>query len=137
MIFTDIYGCKGTFRVDSGATANGGGISETVYLIEVNNAVYIKPNESTYKLLLLNKGLPLSMLSQVTGKYINATSKSALASLAYLCDAADLASEFEKGVSAFVKDGTGTIDGQATEAIKQHGYSGTLYISESTPPEIV
>ena len=95
----------------------------------------MKLDQSFFK----NLSLPSSLFSEVTGKYIKVTSKSELANFAQLCDASTLASSFDKEVTGFVKDGTATINGQATEAFKQptHAGSGIVYISESSTPEIV
>jgi hypothetical protein len=86
-----------------------------------------------------NLSLPSSLFSAVTGKYIKVTSKSELANFAQLCDPSTLASGFDKEITGFVKDGTATVNGQATEAFKQptHAGSGTVYISQSSTPEIV
>ena len=48
-------------------------------------------------------------------------------------------SGFDKEITGFVKDGTATVNGQAVEAFKQptHAGSGTVYISQSSTPEIV
>jgi hypothetical protein len=134
---TDVaaQGCQGTFALASSASSTGTALSGTADLIEVDSTVYMKLDESFFK----NLSLPSSLFSEVTGKYIKVTSKSELASFAQLCDASTLASSFDKEVTGFVKDGTATIDGQATEAFKQptHAGSGIVYISQSATPEIV
>jgi hypothetical protein len=129
-------GCQGTLELASGASSTGSGaLSGTADLVEVDSTVYLKLDQSFFK----NLSLPSSLFSEVTGKYIKVTSKSELASFAQLCDASTLANGFDKEVTGFVKDGTATIDGQATEAFRQpsHAGSGIVYISESSTPEIV
>jgi hypothetical protein len=130
-------GCKGTVELGSSASGSstGSAVSGTADLIEVNRTVYLKLGESFFK----NLSLPSSVFSAVTGKYIEVAAKSELANFAQLCDPATLASGFNKEVTGFVKDGTATINGQATEAFKQptHAGSGIVYISESSIPEIV
>jgi hypothetical protein len=134
---TDVaaQGCQGSLALASSASSTGTALSGTADLIEVASTVYMKLDESFFK----NLSLPSSLFSEVTGKYIKVTSKSELASFAQLCDASTLASSFDKEVTGFVKDGTATIDGQATEAFKQptHAGSGIVYISQSATPEIV
>jgi hypothetical protein len=131
-------GCKGTIALDSGASrsSTGTALTGTADLVEVNSTVYMKLDESIFK----NLSLPSSLFkSDVIGKYIEVTSRSELANFAQLCDASTLASGFDKEVTGFVKDGTATIKGQATEAFKQstHAGSGIVYISDPSTPEIV
>jgi hypothetical protein len=129
-------GCQGTLELASSASSTGStALSGTADLVEVDSTVYLKLNQGFFK----NLGLPSSLFSEVTGKYIKVTSKSELASFAQLCDASTLANGFDKEVTGFVKDGTATIDGQATEGFRQpsHAGSGIVYISESSTPEIV
>lgn len=134
---TDVaaQGCQGTIGLDTTASATGSAMSGTADIVELHNIVYMKLDESFFK----NLGLPSSLFSSITGKYIEVTSKSELASFAQLCDASTLASGFNKEDTGFVKDGTATVDGQAVEAFKQpaHAGSGIVYISESSTPEIV
>jgi hypothetical protein len=131
-------GCKGTIALDSGASSSSTGtaLTGTADLVEVNSTVYMKLDESIFK----NLSRPSSLFkSDVTGKYIEVTAKSELANFAQLCDASTLASGFDKAVTGFVKDGTATINGQATEAFEQraHAGSGIVYISSPSTPEIV
>lgn len=130
-------GCKGTIALDTGASdsSTGTAVTGSADLIEVSSTVYMKLDQSFFK----NLNLPASVFDQVTGKYIEVTSKSELANFAQLCDPSNLASGFDKEVTGFVKDGTATINGQATEAFKQpsHAGSGIVYISQSSTPEIV
>lgn len=134
---TDVakQGCKGTVTLGAGVTSGGTAVSGTADLIEVNSIVYMKLNESFFK----NLSLPSIAFSQVSGKYIEVSSKSDLANFAQLCDPSTLASGFDKEVTGFVKDGTATIHGQPTESFKQpsHAGSGIVYISQSSTPEIV
>jgi hypothetical protein len=134
---TDVaaQGCRGTLTLASSASSTGTALSGTADLVEVDSTVYMKLDESFFK----NLSLPSSLFSEVTGKYIKVTAKSELANFAQLCDPSSLASGFDKEVTGFVKDGTATIDGQATEAFKQptHAGSGIVYISQSSTPEIV
>ena len=135
--FTDVaaHGCQGTLALAASASSSGAAVSGLADLVEVNSTVYMKLDKSFFK----NLGLPSSLFSSITGKYIEVTSKSELASFAQLCDASTLASGFNKEDTGFVKDGTATVDGQAVEAFKQpaHAGSGIVYISESSTPEIV
>jgi hypothetical protein len=136
-------GCKGTIELDSRASSSSTGtaltgtaLTGTADLVEVNSTVYMKLNESIFK----NLSLPSSLFrSDVTGKYIEVTAKSELANFAQLCDASTLASGFDKEVTGFVKDGTATINGQATEAFEQPAHAGSdiVYISSPSTPEIV
>jgi len=130
-------GCKGTITLGSGNSGSsaGTGVSGTADLIEVSSTVYMQLDESFFK----NLSLPSSVFNEVSGKYIEVTSKSDLANFAQLCDPSTLASGFDKEVTGFVKNGTATVNGQPTEAFKQptHAGSGTVYISQSTTPEIV
>jgi hypothetical protein len=134
---TDVanQGCKGTITLGAGNSSGGTAVSGTAELIEVSSTVYMKLDESFFK----NLSLPSSVFSQVSGKYIEVTSKSDLANFAQLCDPSTLASGFDKEVTGFVKNGTATINGQPTEAFKQptHAGSGIVYISQSSTPEIV
>jgi hypothetical protein len=136
---TDVaaQGCKGTVGIDTSAadSSSGTAVSGTADLIEVSSTVYMKLDASFFK----NLSLPSSVFSAVNGKYIEVTSKSELANFAQLCDPSNLASGFDKDVTGFVKDGTATVNGQATEAFKQptHTGSGIVYISQSSTPEIV
>jgi hypothetical protein len=134
---TDVaaQGCRGTLTLASSASSTGTALSGTADLVEVDSTVYMKLDESFFK----NLSLPSSLFSEVTGKYIKVTAKSELANFAQLCDPSSLASGFDKEVTGFVKDGTATIDGQATEAFKQptHAGSGIVYISQSSTAEIV
>jgi hypothetical protein len=127
-------GCKGTIELSSGSSSATGS-SGTADIIEVDSIVYMKLDESFFK----NLSLPSSDFSEVTGKYIKVTSKSELADFAQLCDASMLASGFDKQDTGFVKDGTATINGQATEGFKQPKIAdnGVAYISVSSTPEIV
>jgi len=145
--FTDAaaHGCRGSLALaasasssgasSSGAAVSGAAVSGAANLVEVNSTVYMELDKSFFE----NLGLPSSAFSEVTGKYIKVTSTSELANFAQLCDPSTLASGFDKEVTGFVKDGTATIDGQATEAFKQpkHAGSGVVYISRSATPEIV
>jgi hypothetical protein len=130
-------GCKGTIALDSSAanSSTGNAVSGSADLIEADSTVYMKLDESFFK----NLSLPSSAFSEVTGKYIKVTAKSELANFAQLCDPSTLASGFDKEITGFVKAGTATINGQATEAFKQptHAGSGTVYISQLSTPEIV
>lgn len=128
-------GCKGTITLASVSSSANSSVSGTADLIEVDSTVYMKLDASFFK----NLSLPSSLFSAVTGKYIKVTSKSELANFAQLCDPSTLASGFDKEITGFVKDGTATVNGQATEAFKQptHAGSGTVYISQSSTPEIV
>ncbi len=136
---TDVadQGCKGTITLASTGTGSTSSTTAdgTAELIEVNSTVYMKLDESFFK----NLSLPSVVFSEVTGKYIEVTSKSDLANFAQLCDPSTLASGFDKEVTGFVKDGTATINGQPTEAFKQptHAGSGIVYISQTSTPEIV
>jgi hypothetical protein len=127
-------GCKGTITL-AASSSSGSALSGTADLIEVNNIVYMKLDQSFFE----NLSLPSSLFSGVAGKYIKVTSKSELADLAQLCDASTLASGFDNEDTGFVKDGTATVNGQPTEAFKQptHSGSGIVYISQSSTPEIV
>jgi hypothetical protein len=140
--FTDVaaHGCQGTLALaagaaSSGAAVSGAAVSGRADLIEVNSTVYMKLDKSFFK----NLGLPTAVFSEVTGKYIKVTSTSELANFAQLCDPSTLASSFDQELTGFVKDGTSTIGGQATEAFKQpaHAGSGIVYVSASATPEIV
>lgn len=132
---TDVaaQGCQGTIGLASSGTANA--MSGTADLVEVKDTVYMKLDASFFKSL----GLPSSLLSSITGKYIKVTTKSELANFAQLCDPSNLASGFDKEVSGFVKDGTAIVNGVATEAFKQpsHAGSGVVYISQSSTPQII
>jgi hypothetical protein len=134
---TDVasQGCKGTIALGAENASGSTGVSGTADLIEVSSTVYMKLDESFFK----NLSLPSTAFSQVSGKYIEVTSKSDLANFAQLCDPSTLASGFDKEVTGFVKDGTATINGQPTESFKQpsHAGSGIVYISQSATPEIV
>jgi hypothetical protein len=134
---TDVanQGCKGTVTLGAGTKSGGTAVSGTADLIEVNNIVYMKLNDSFFK----NLSLPSIAFSQVSGKYIEVSSKSDLANFAQLCDPSTLASGFDKEVTGFVKDGTATINGQPTESFKQptHAGSGIVYISQAATPQIV
>ena len=134
---TDVaaQGCTGTIGLASSSTAAGSTMSGTADLVEVGDVVYMKLDQSFFK----NLGLPSSLFTTITGKFIKVTSKSELANFAQMCDASTLASGFDKEVTGFVKDGTATIDGQPVAAFKQptHAGSGIVYISESSTPEIV
>jgi hypothetical protein len=134
--FTDAaaHGCQGTLALAASASS-GTAVSGAANLVEVNSTVYMELDKSFFD----NLGLPSSAFSEVTRKYIKVTSKSQLANFAQLCDPSTLASGIDKEVTGFVKDGTATIDGQATQAFKQpaHAGSGIVYISESATPEIV
>jgi hypothetical protein len=145
--FTDVaaHGCQGTLALAaspsssgaaaSGAAVSGAAVSGLADLIEVNSTVYMKLDKSFFK----NLGLPTAVFAEVTGKYIKVTSTSELANFAQLCDPSTLASSFDQELTGFVKDGTSTIGGQATEAFKQpaHAGSGIVYVSESATPEIL
>lgn len=128
-------GCKGTITLVSVSSSANSSVSGTADLIEFDSIVYMKLDQSFFK----NLSLPSSLFSEVTGKYIKVTSKSELADFAQLCDPSTLASGFDKEITGFVKAGTATVNGQATEAFKQpkHAGSGTVYISQSATPEIV
>ena len=134
---TDVaaQGCKGTITLVSVSSSANSSVSGTADLIELDSIVYMKLDQSFFK----NLSLPSSLFSEVTGKYIKVTSKSELADFAQLCDPSTLASGFDKEITGFVKAGTATVNGQATEAFKQpkHAGSGTVYISQSATPEIV
>jgi hypothetical protein len=134
---TDVaaQGCKGTITLASVSSSANSSVSGTADLIEVDSTVYMKLDASFFK----NLSLPSSLFSEVTGKYIKVTSKSELANFAQLCDPSTLASGFDKEATGFVKSGTATVNGQATEAFKQptHAGSGIVYISASSTPEIV
>jgi hypothetical protein len=134
---TDVaaQGCQGTIGLASSSTSAGSSMSGTADLVEVGDVVYMKLDQSFFS----NLGLPSSLFTTITGKYIKVTAKSELANFAQMCDASTLASGFDKEVTGFVKDGTATIDGQPVAAFKQptHAGSGIVYISESSTPEIV
>jgi hypothetical protein len=128
-------GCKGTITLVSVSSSNNSTVSGTADLIEADSIVYMKLDQSFFK----NLSLPSSLFTAVTGKYIKVTTKSELADFAQLCDPSSLASGFDKEITGFVKNGTGTVNGQAVESLKQptHAGSGIVYVSQSSTPEIV
>src|SRR6202035_2408819 len=104
----------------SASPTNSTALSGTADVIKVHSTVYMKLDEIFYNDLRLRRRL----FSQVGGKYIEVTPNSELANYAQLCDAPTLASDFDKEVTGLVKDGTATINGQATDAFKQPTQAG-------------
>ena len=88
---------------------------------------------------LKSMGVPASILTEMDGKYVKATSTTTLASFSPLCNLSDMVSGLETEVTGFVKAGTATVDGQPAVALKgsKSGADGIVYVSESTTPEIL
>ena len=56
---------------------------------------------------LKSMGVPASILTEMDGKYVEATSTTTLASFSPLCNLSDMVSGLETEVTGFVKAGTG------------------------------
>jgi hypothetical protein len=132
---TDVrgQGCRGTMTMaitGSASPATGAG-NGTITIIELHGTAYAELTQSYLK----SMGVPASILTEMDGKYVKATSTTTLATFSPLCNLSDMVSGLETEVTGFVKAGTATVDGQPAVALKgsKSGADGIVYVSGSTP----
>jgi hypothetical protein len=124
--------CTGTMALAS-AGASG---SRTAAIIQVDGTAYMKLSQG----FLEGLGVPASAFAALNGKYIKATSSSAVSDFSHFCVLRTLVSGFaHSGDTGLVKAGATTVDGRPALAINQPNVTdpGTMYVSDSATPEIL
>jgi hypothetical protein len=119
-------GCKGTLGLPS---------SGSIYLLVIGGTAWLKPDQAYWE---SNAGSAApSVIAAVGSKYLTApTSGSSVSGLAQLCNANSLASSFTSPKD-IAKGGTSTINGQQALALKDPAKSATLYVTDTSSPQML
>jgi hypothetical protein len=136
---TDVHGqgCRGTMTsaITGSASPTTGAGNGTITMIELHGTAYAEFTQNYLK----SMGVPASILTEMDGKYVKVTSTTTLSGFDPLCNPSDWAKGLDAEVTGFVRAGTATVDGQPALALTgpKSGADGTVFISESSTPEIL
>jgi hypothetical protein len=124
--------CQGTIALASTAASG----SAMAAITKVDGTAYVKLNQSYLKRL----HVPAWESAAVNGKYIEATSSSAISDISHLCVLSTLVNAFTQGGdTGFAEAGTVTVEGQPALALTQQNSTDgvDVYVSDSAIPEIL
>jgi hypothetical protein len=119
-------GCEGTLGLPS---------SGSIYLLVIGGRAWLKPDQAYWE---SNAGSSAqSVIAAVGGKYLTApTSSGSISGLAQLCNVNSLAASFTSPKD-IAKGGTSTINGQQALALKDAAKSATLYVTDTSSPQML
>jgi hypothetical protein len=119
-------GCEGTLGLPS---------KGSIYLLVIGGTAWLKPDQAYWESNAGNSAS--SVIAAISGKYLRvSTSSSSVSGLVQLCDANALASSFTSPKD-IAKGGTSTINGQQALALKDPAKSSTLYVTDTSSPQIL
>jgi hypothetical protein len=118
-------GCEGTLGL------HGKG---SIYLLVIGGTAWFKPDQ-TYWESNAGSSAP-SVIAAVGSKYLRASTSGSVSGLAQLCNANSLASSFTSPRD-IAKGGTSTINGQQALALKDPAKSSTLYVTDTSSPQVL
>jgi hypothetical protein len=118
-------GCTGTIaQVGTG----------TFKYVVIGNEIWIQPDR---QFLDKTAGIDAAALKVLSGKYLNVKATSQFGGLRALCSPSQLAASFDNGAADLEKGKTVTISGQPALQINQKGTPASIFVSETTQPELL
>jgi hypothetical protein len=119
-------GCEGTLRVGS---------KGSIRLLVIGGTAWLKPDQTYWESYAGSSAS--SVIAVIGGKYLKgAVSSKNVSGLAQLCNANSLASTFTSPQD-IEKGATSTIGGQQVLALKDPAKSSTMYVTDTSSPQIL
>jgi hypothetical protein len=119
-------GCEGTLGIGS---------KGSLYLLVIGGTAWLKPDQAFWQSYAGSSAS--SVIAVVGGKYLkSAVSSRNVSGLAQLCNAYSLASSFTSPKD-IEKGATSTIGGQQVLALKDRAKSSTMYVTDTSSPQIL